>query len=183
MSAWPDRIKGRFHASDTHAESVAGGLSPAQLNWSPAPGVWSIGQCLEHLVMSNRDYLPAMRAGLAGKEKGSASEITPGWFGRWFLRTFIDPSPETKKAKAPPKISPGVSVDPEVLPSLLRGNAEAREFVDLAVQYDVNRVRFRNPFIPIIYFTIGTGLEALSRHQTRHLLQAERVRQSPGFPA
>jgi hypothetical protein len=48
--------------------------------------------------------------------------------------------------------------------------------------YDVNRIRFRNPFIPVLRFTVGTGLEILSNHQRRHLLQAERVRESLEFP-
>jgi hypothetical protein len=42
----------------------------------------------------------------------------------------------------------------------------------------VNRVRFRNPFIAVIRFTIGTGLEIIARHEDRHLLQAERIRDS-----
>jgi hypothetical protein len=31
--------------------------------------------------------------------------------------------------------------------------------------------------VPIIFFTIGTGLEVLVRRRRRHLLQAERVRE------
>jgi hypothetical protein len=38
-------------------------------------------------------------------------------------------------------------------------------------------------FIPVIRFTVGTGFEVTSKHESRHLLQAERVRQAPGFPA
>jgi len=51
------------------------------------------------------------------------------------------------------------------------------------VIYDVNRIRFKNPFVPLIRFTVGTGLEIVSQHESRHLLQAERIRESPGFPA
>src|SRR2546430_4319296 len=38
------------------------------------------------------------------------------------------------------------------------------------------RSRFKNPFVRIIRFTVGTGLEVLWRHERRHLLQAERIR-------
>jgi hypothetical protein len=44
------------------------------------------------------------------------------------------------------------------------------------------KYNFRNPFVPVIRFTVGTGLEILSKHERRHLLQAERVRESAGFP-
>jgi hypothetical protein len=33
----------------------------------------------------------------------------------------------------------------------------------------------------VLYFTVGTGLEALVRHQGRHLLQAERIRERSEF--
>jgi hypothetical protein len=42
--------------------------------------------------------------------------------------------------------------------------------------------RFKNPFIPVLRFTVGTGLEILAKHERRHLLQAERIRDSPEFP-
>lgn len=48
--------------------------------------------------------------------------------------------------------------------------------------HDINRVRFRSPFLPLLRFTVGTGLQVITRHNHRHLGQAERVRQSPEFP-
>jgi hypothetical protein len=36
--------------------------------------------------------------------------------------------------------------------------------------------------VALIRFTVGTGLEILTRHENRHLLQAERVRANPAFP-
>ena len=49
-------------------------------------------------------------------------------------------------------------------------------------QKNVNRIRFWNPFIPGIRFTVGTGLQIIVGHERRHLLQAERVLHSPSFP-
>jgi hypothetical protein len=69
-----------------------------------------------------------------------------------------------------------------VLERFLRNNAAARQLIVRAGEYDVNRIRFRNPFVPVFRFTVGTGLEIISKHEGRHLLQAERVRQSVGFP-
>ena len=74
-------------------------------------------------------------------------------------------------------------IDATILDRFLRSNHDARELMDRARGYDVNRIRFQNPFIPLIYFTVGTGLEIVSKHEHRHLLQAERIRTSPAFPA
>jgi len=69
-----------------------------------------------------------------------------------------------------------------ILAAFLRSNQSARELVRTAAEYDVNAIRFRNPFLSLLRFTVGTGLEIISKHESRHLLQAERVRQSTGFP-
>ena len=108
-------------------------------------------------------------------------DITPGWFGRWFIRTYIEPSSQRKRARAPRKIAPARKIDSSVLDLLLRSNDAVRDLVRRAGAYDINRVRFRNPLGPL-RFTVGTGLEIVWRHQRRHLLQAERIRQTPTFP-
>jgi hypothetical protein len=46
----------------------------------------------------------------------------------------------------------------------------------------VNRIRYRNPFIPLLRFTVGAALEIIAKHTSRHLLQAEGVRQDMSFP-
>jgi len=43
-----------------------------------------------------------------------------------------------------------------------------------ASPYGVNRIRYKSFFIPVLRFTVRTGLEIVTKHQSRHLLQAER---------
>ena len=180
--AWPRRLIAELEAADARAIALAGTLTATQLNWKPRPEVWSIGQCLEHLCVANEVYLPPLSDALEGHQPAAVDEIRPGWLGRWFIRNYIEPSPETKRAKAPQKIAPAARIEPGILDRFLRGNDTARQLVLRAAPYDVNRIRFRNPFISILRFSVGTGLEVLTRHERRHLLQAERIRESSGFP-
>ena len=175
LPPWAVRLLSEIDAADQRAVVLAKPLTLEQLNWKPSPGEWSIGQCLDHLCVANEVYVVAMERGLPGRPHGVAQEIAPGWFGRWFIRTAIEPSAQSRKGKAPRKIVPASNVDGTILDRFLRTNVKAREFVRRAAVYDVNRVRFQNPFVAIIFFTVGTGLEILVRHQRRHLLQAERV--------
>jgi len=182
-TAWCERLHGALDAADARARALAAPLSVTQLNWRADPASWSIGQCLDHLRVTNEVYARAMDESLRGVPGGPVETITPGWFGRYFLRTVIDPSPQTRKNKAPAKIKPVTAVDAAALAQFLASNGIARRLIDKAAPYDVNRVRFQNPFVPLIRFTVGTGLEILTRHQDRHLLQAERVRANAAFPA
>jgi len=182
MPAWYLRLVAELNAAGARAETLARPLSAAQINWKPSPQQWSIGQCLEHLSLSNETYVPAIGEALTGPGNGAVEEITPGWFGRWFIRSYVEPSPETKRGQAPRKTTPRSQVDAAILDRLLRSNDEVRKLARRAVDYDVNRIRFRNPYVPVIRFTVGTGLLIMPAHERRHLLQAERIRTSPAFP-
>jgi hypothetical protein len=179
---WSQRLICELDVADQRADSLAKTLSAEQLNWRPRPDVWSVGQCLQHLWLSNEVYLPAISTSLKGRQRARVQEITPGWFGRWFIRNYVEASSESRRTRAPRKIEPDEQVESSILESFLRSNQIAREIICRASDYDVNRIRFKNPFIPALRFTAGTGLEIVSKHQSRHLLQAERVRQRADFP-
>jgi hypothetical protein len=180
--SWCRRLVSELHAADERATALAKTMSEQQLNWNARDGSWSVGQCLEHLCITNEVYLPAIADSLPGRPVAVVQEITPGWLGQWFIRNYIEPSTETRRARAPKAITPGSRVDLSILDRFLSGNQKAREIVQRAASHDVNRIRFKNPFIPLLGFTVGTGFEILSKHQRRHLLQAERISGSLQFP-
>jgi hypothetical protein len=180
--AWSVRLAFELSANDQTAQALAAGLTEEQLNWQPATGSWSVGQCLEHLCKTNEAYLASISAALKDKPDSPVEQITPGWFGRWFIRSFAEPSPNSKRVSAPPKIRPEPRVDLAVLDRFLSANKSCREFIVRTRGKDINRIRFWSPFVPGIRFTVGTALEIIPGHERRHLLQAERVRDSVNFP-
>jgi hypothetical protein len=179
VARWADRLIRELEANDRRAAAVARGLSPEQLNWRPAADAWSVGQCIQHLYVTNEVYLPPIAAALEGRPRSPVPEITPGWFGRWFIRNYIEPSPKSRRGRAPRKITPAEHIEPSILEMFLGSNENARALIRRAESYDVNRIRFRNPFVPLVRFTVGTGFEIVTIHQRRHLLQAERVAAGP----
>ena len=181
--AWSNRLSFELNGLDQAAQALLAGLAEEQLNWQPRAGSWSIGQCLEHLCITNEAYLRAMSAGLQGKRDTPVEEITPGWLSRWFLKNFVEPSPGGKKVPAPGKIRPSARVSAAVLERFLATNKACRELIVRARSKDVNRIRFWNPLAPGVRFTVGVGFEIIAAHEQRHLLQAERVKDSSNFPA
>ena len=145
---WPGRLIEEFDAADRRARALAGGLSRQQLNWKPAPSQWSVGQCVEHLCVASDVYSKPIADSLPGHPESGVEEIKPGWFGAWFVRTYIEPSEKTRKAPAPRKIKPGTEVELSVFDRFIEGNNLNRELVRRAAKLDVNRIRFRNPFLP-----------------------------------
>jgi hypothetical protein len=179
--AWSVRLVADLDANDQAAREFVAELTEEQLNWQPAPSSWSVGQCLEHLCITNEAYLLPISAAVNGRPDSPVEQITPGWFGRWFIRSFIEPSPVTKRAPASAKIRPTAHVGASVLERFLAGNESCGELMVRARAKNVNWIRFWNPFIPGIRFTVGTGLQIIVGHERRHLLQAERVLHSASF--
>ena len=85
------RLMGELQAADQQAERLARGLNRKQLNWRPKPGAWSIGQCLEHLLIANEIYLPAISSSLDGRQPSPVPEVSLSRFSRWFIRNYIAP--------------------------------------------------------------------------------------------
>lgn len=177
LPAWCTKLIAEYTDADARAEAVARRLTHEQINWAPRPEAWSVGQCLEHLAAGNELYLEAIEAALTRNlNSGPVQDVTPGVFTRYFLRAYMEPSEKTRRAKAPGKIRPSGNVDVRILDRFLRSNERARALMRRASDYDVNRIRFSNPFVPVIRFSVGGGFVILSAHERRHLLQAERVR-------
>lgn len=108
-TAWSSRLSFELNGNDQTAQALVSGLSEEQLNWQPAPGAWSIEQCLEHPSILNEKYLLAMAAALDGKPDELVEEIRPGWLSAWFLKHFVEPSPSGKKVSAPKGNSAGAT--------------------------------------------------------------------------
>jgi len=183
VPTWCLRITSELDAADARATAIVKDLSIAQLNWKATPDAWSIGQCLEHLCLSNEVYVEPMIEALSADPSGPVDEITPGWFGRWFIQQYIDPTTQKKRGRAPSSAVPVADrLDASILGRFIASNAKIRDVIARAQTFDINRLRFKNPFVPLIRFTVGTGLQIVARHNHRHLLQAERVRQLADFP-
>src|ERR1700730_18389844 len=104
--AWSVRLAADLDANDQAAKKLVAELTEEQLNWQPARGSWSVGQCLEHLCITNEAYLPPISVAVSKKPDFPVEQITPGWFGRWFIRSFIEPSPVTRELRLHRRLGP-----------------------------------------------------------------------------
>ena len=178
------QLREDFTDLDQQYSALYNRCSREQLLWGPANGAWSIAECIEHVALSISQYLTPIRAAIAKGAPPAADQnyafVAGGWFSKAFLKRI---GPEvTRKFKAPAKARP-ISVDPEkVFANLRRGHEEVQLLLAETAQLDLNRIRFRNPFIPVLRFTVATGFLILAAHGRRHLLQAEQVMKADGFP-
>lgn len=169
-----------FDAIERDARALVDGLTAPQGIWRPAPGSWSTAECLDHLATANTVYLPPMEEAAArALQRGRVRRrpALPGLIGGWFVRSLEPPVKPHFKMKAPKKIVPRDSPPlDEVVRQFFASHTEVRAFLRRYADIDLSGVRFVNPFIRGIRFSLATGLHVIAAHERRHLWQAWNVR-------
>jgi DinB superfamily len=167
-------------AAERDARAIVAGLTEARAAWREQPGSWSVAECLDHLGTANRVYLRAMQPAAARALREGRRRLgpaRPGLVGGWFVK-LLEP-PVTVKSKAPrlirPRTAPALD---DAIAAFLASQEEVRTFLRTYADIDLTGVRFPNPFIRGVRFSLATGLHVLAAHERRHLWQARRVRQA-----
>ena len=157
-------------------------LTEQQGAWRVEPGSWSVAECLDHLATANRVYLramnePAVRARKNGRERRGPA--VPGIIGRWFVRWLEPPVKPRLKGKAPRAIRPRTAPPlADAFAAFTASQRDVRMFLRTYADLDLAGVRFPNPFIPGVRFSLATGLHVITAHERRHIWQAWRVRRA-----
>lgn len=168
---------------DQRYRALVENCSPDQLLWH-APGSWSITDCVQHVSLANSQYLDPIRQAVQAN-KACAAPVTTfstaGWFSSYFVANVVS-AEKKKRFKAPQKIRPSPALPDEALQRLLNTHAEIRTLLASTNLPDLNKIRFKNPFVSVIRFTVATGILVMAAHGRRHLLQAEATRDAARFP-
>lgn len=165
--------------ADRAAAAFIAGISDTQANWQPHGGAaWS----LDHMATTNMAYLPSLKMAASTARPGHVPYRTGRLLSRYFL-SKTEP-PVAMKIKAPQKIQPTANISvAEALAKFQRSNDAIRQFASDTAGLNLCRVRFKNPFIPILMnFTVASGLLIIAAHNRRHLWQMEQVLKEPDFP-
>jgi len=174
-------LEDQLDAAERDARALAAALAEERGGWHAETGSWSVAECLDHLASANRVYLQAMKEpAIRAREQGRfrRGPATPGFVGRWYVKTMEPP------VKAPFRMKPRI-VEPRAAAPLANAFAsfrtsqdEVRAFLREYADLDLAGVRFSNPFVRGIRFSLATGLHVITAHERRHMWQAWRVRRA-----
>ncbi len=155
-------------------------LSPEHLSFRPAPDAWSAAQCLEHLNIYGRHYLPAIEKAIQqGKASGKkpAQRFHAGWLGAYFTQ-LMQPRQGgvlKSKMKAPKNAVPAAQPDPQrMLAEFIDQQEKMLELLRDAANVDLNALRVPISLSPWIRLKLGDTFGFVIAHIERHVLQADR---------
>lgn len=156
------------------------------MNSSPQPGSWSAAQCLEHLNIYGRYYLPAIEKAISKSElsgKGSKDIFRSGWLGNYFTHLMMpNESGNVKsKMKTPAMARPMPALHSEaVVAEFIDQQEQLMSLLHRAAAIDLNSIRIPISIAKFIKLKLGDVFSFLIAHNYRHILQAERALRSSG---
>jgi hypothetical protein len=172
-------LESAFALNAHDARALVDGCDETTGTWRPAPGSWSIAECLDHLATSNRVYLAAMRPSAErARERGRLRRgpAVPGLLGGWFVRSLEPPARRGLRTRAPrtiqPRSSPALA---DAAQQFFASHHEVERFLAGFADLDLAGVGFPNPFLRGVRFSLATGIHVLAAHERRHLWQARNV--------
>lgn len=140
--------------------------------------MWSVGECLAHLNITNQRYADSLAHAV---EKGRAERVNGkppfryGLLERVFLGV-IGP-PVRFRFKAPPAFAPPSEVDKAMtLAAWRETHLYLLALADASLGLDLSKVKVESPINARLKFGIGATFAIIEAHDRRHLGQAERVK-------
>jgi hypothetical protein len=184
MSSELDRLIASARTIADDARTSFGNLSAQQLNWKPSAERWSVAQCFDHLLVSNKGYLPIIESVRNGTKKTRFVErlpVLPGLAGKLLIKS-LDPA-STRKLKAPKSFQPAQSdVRSSIIDDFVAQQEQVIEGMKSTSHLDLEKIVITSPALSIVAYSLLDAYRVIVVHEQRHLQQAKRVTAEPAFP-
>ena len=175
------QIVDALESAQSRLRRLADAISPEQWTRRPTPDAWSAVECIEHLNLTSRAYLPLLRTAVA--EARDFRSPAPRRYKRdlrgAFLGAMIGPLRHVGKFRVMPVKTTSDFVprvrgsSDEVVSEFVRLQADLITLTRGAEGAAIDRAKIVSPFGGRLKYNAYSALVIIPRHQLRHLEQAE----------
>lgn len=180
LSASLAAIRNELDATTSRLHELVDTMDDAAWCAKPSGSRWSVAECVEHLNITSRAYVPLLRDGLRdGRARGLTNPTSNNrldLFG-WLLVRMLEPPVKKKRRMPTPAPFVPASIEPK---TKVVGEYEAlqRELVGILTEAEglaISKIKVRSPFNAKLRYSVYSSLRVIATHQRRHLWQAEQV--------
>lgn len=170
-------LESDFERLTRRVRELAGGVDAGTFTHRPAADSWSAAECIDHLNVTARAYLPALDEAIAeARSRGLTAERADGRTLLGRIVAWATEPPARLKMKTPGDLEPAPDLDPDALVeefAVLHDAlvAQMRGSADL----DGKRVRVRSLLDSRLKLSLDDWYAFIAAHARRHLWQAERA--------
>jgi hypothetical protein len=146
----------------------------------PNQGSWSAAECLGHLTLSSKAFMPVLTDAVAeARNRGLQSAAPPKMdvLGR-LLRWFMEPPIRSRFKTSAPFVPQSTRAKAQAFAEFTSLQTQLLSLVRSAQGLDLARVRIVSPFDKRIRYNVWSAFYILTAHERRHLWQAEQAVQA-----
>ncbi len=176
-------ILDQFDTAQARLHRLANDLTETRWLERADPARWSVAECVAHLNLTSRAYLPLIRNAL--DEASRRDEPPPAGYRRdllgWMLSLAMGPVRRIGRLRLgavrtiPEFVPDGGLPKAQLIEEFDRLQREQTSFVREADGRPITRVWVISPFDKRLRYSLYSTFVILPRHQLRHVVQAERV--------
>ncbi len=154
------------------------GVSAVDMDTKPDANSWSINECLDHIIQSNKSYFKTLDAIVAGQYQPNIWTKLPLLPSFWGKMIYGACSPETQKKTKTFKVWMPVrsSYGRNLTQEFLAANHEFTGKLRGIREKDLDTVIISSPAGAFITYPLRIGIKILAGHEVRHFNQAKRVK-------
>lgn len=141
----------------------------------PAPESWSVAECVAHLNLTSRAFMPGLRDALERAQPGAVPARLRRDLVGWLLWRNLQPGKGMKIKTSAAFIPESTAPVEDLVADFDRLQDEQIELVRRAEGLPLGRIKVASPFSAAVKYNAYAALTVLPTHQHRHLLQAERA--------
>ena len=172
-----DDIQAQMQEAVERAHRLADGLGFESWGSKPARDRWSVCECLIHLNMTSKAFLPRLQEAVRhGREQNIRSDGPFRMdFTGWLLTRLVEPPYRLKVKTTPPFVPESVEPKEKVLAEF----EELQKRILLCVRDSnglaLDRLKIASPFAEKVKYSVYSTFRIIPAHQRRHLWQAEQT--------
>lgn len=144
------------------------------LNYKPSVSEWSILECIEHLCLYGKFYLPEIEKRLTNAKTEKQLMFKSSFIGDYFVNMIK--ASNTKKIKATKQMdSTGSDLNISTINQFIKQLEWFDSLLIKAENVNLAKVKTSISLTKLIKLRIGDTLRFLAYHNKRHILQAKRT--------
>src|SRR5262249_14158953 len=144
-----------------------GDLTAQQLNWKPGANEWSVAQCFDHLVTTNRAYFPIFEKVLSGEKKNTFWQSAPWLPSLWGMMLIRAVEPESKrKLQAPKVFRPSIrSDDGAVIRRFLDQQNHVIRYMKATEDLNLDKIIISSPVTNVVTYSLIDAYRIIITHE------------------
>lgn len=136
---------------------------------------WSVLECLQHLNLYGKFYIPKIRKALEKSNNKTSNTFKSGFLGNKFALSMLPneqmKSMNTFKSKDPINATLNRK---QVVQEFLSQQNELLELLEISKHKNLTKI-YTSTTLPLIKFRLGDTFRFVIYHNERHIIQAKRI--------